>query len=54
MSNKKSDKKILSIQASEEDNKPSTNAEPKEESRSTIEVNDKSKTDASTGSKEEE
>ena len=27
---------------------------PKEESRSTIEVNDKSKTDASTGSKEEE
>ena len=53
MLNKKKDKKE-SIQASEEDNKPSTNAEPKEESSSTKEVNDTSKTDASTGSKEEE
>ena len=43
-----------SVQTSEEDNKLSTNAEPKEESSSTIEVNDTNKTDASTGSKEEE
>ena len=43
-----------SIQTSEGDNKLPANAEPKKESSSTIEVNDKSKTDASTGSKEEE
>ncbi len=49
----KKDKKV-SIQASEEGDKPSTNAEPKQESSSTKEVNDKGKTDASTGSKEEE
>ncbi len=42
------------VQASVEENKPSTNSEPKEESSSTIEVNDTSKTDTSTGSKEEE
>ena len=49
----KKDKKE-SIQTSEEDNKLLTNAEPKKESSSTIEVNDTGKTDASTGSKEEE
>ena len=43
-----------SIEASEEDNKSSTKAEPKKESSSTIEVNDTGKTDAITGSKEEE
>ena len=43
-----------SVQTSEEDNKLSANAETKEESGSTIEVNDTNKTDASTGSKEEE
>ena len=49
----KKDKKE-SIQASEGDNKPSTNAEVRIESSSTTEVNVTSKTDASTGSKEEE
>ena len=43
-----------SIETSEEDIKLSTKAEPKKESSSTIEVNDTNKTDASTGSKEEE
>ena len=43
-----------SIETSEEDIKLSTKAEPKKESSSTIEVNDTGKTDASTGSKEEE
>ena len=49
----KKDKKE-SIQASGEEKKLSANAEPKVESSSTIEVNNKIKTDASTGSKEEE
>ena len=43
-----------SILASKGENKHSTNAEVKEESSSTREVNDTSKTDASTGLKEEE
>ena len=37
-----------------EENKLSTNAELKEESSSTIEVDDTTKTDARTGKKEEE
>ena len=43
-----------SVQISEKDNKLSTDANPKEDSSSRKEVDDTSKTDASSGSKEEE